>query len=233
MLESDGGNEVTRLFLKLLAGFYIPVYLILMDIVVAAVFSVIVVRIKEPKVELYVVSLGGVDGQVVRAAAIHLGHCVICEAAGERLIIGKLLVAADGASLIGIVVAENEGEGDASVRDRLEYRLYSGIDSLCGLDFAARYLVACKYDEVGLLCVESFFHEHYHGFSRYVDILRVGNLHDLELSVFVEAQNTVVVDCRKAGDAAAISIAAQSTTASKALIFLLMTRFNPFSTLCE
>lgn len=37
----------------------------------------------------------------------------------------------------------------------------------------------------------------------------------------------------KAGDAAAISIAAQSTTASKALIFLLMTRFNPFSTLCE
>ena len=147
---------MTRLFLELLAGFYIPVYLILMDIVVAAVFSVIVVRIKEPKVELYVVSLGGVDGQVVRAAAVKLGVCVICEAAGERLIICELLVAADGAALIGIVVAENEGEGDASVRNGLEYRLYSGIDSLCGLDFAARYLVACKYDEVGLLCVESF-----------------------------------------------------------------------------
>lgn len=43
VLESDGGNGMTRLFLKLLAGFYIPVYLILMDIVVAAVFSVIVV----------------------------------------------------------------------------------------------------------------------------------------------------------------------------------------------
>ena len=199
VLERDGGNGMTRLFLKLFAGFYIPVYLILMDIVVAAVFSVIVVRIKEPKVELYVVSLGGVDGQVVRAAAVKLGVCVICEAAGERLIIGKLLVAADGAALIGIVVAENEGEGDASVRDRLEYRLYSGIDALCGLDFAARYLVACKYDEVGLLCVESFFHEHYHGFSRYVDILRVGNLHYLELSVLVEAQNTVVVDRRKSG----------------------------------
>ena len=68
MLERDGGNGMTRLFLELLAGFYIPVYLILMDIVVAAVFSVIVVRIKEPKVELYVVSLGGVDGQVVRAS---------------------------------------------------------------------------------------------------------------------------------------------------------------------
>ncbi len=199
MLERDGGNGMTRLFLELLAGFYIPVYLILMDIVVAAVFSVIVVRIKEPKVELYVVSLGGVDGQVVRAATVKLGVCVICEAAGERLIIGKLLVAADGAALIGIVVAENEGEGDASVRNGLEYRLYSGIDSLCGLDFAARYLVACKYDEVGLFCVESFFHEHYHGFSRYVDILRVGNLHYLELSVLVEAQNTVVVDCRKSG----------------------------------
>ena len=102
---------MTRLFLELLAGFYIPVYLILMDIVVAAVFSVIVVRIKEPKVELYVVSLGGVDGQVVRAAAVKLGVCVICEAAGERLIICELLVAADGAALICIVVAENEGEG--------------------------------------------------------------------------------------------------------------------------
>ena len=75
VLESDGGNEVTRLFLKLLAGFYIPVYLILMDIVVAAVFSVIVVRIKEPKVELYVVSLGGVDGQVVRCL-LYTSRCV-------------------------------------------------------------------------------------------------------------------------------------------------------------
>lgn len=82
-----------------------------MDIVVAAVFSVIVVRIKEPKVELYVVSLGGVDGQVVRAAAIHLGHCVICEAAGERLIIGKLLVAADGAALIGTWLPKTKVKG--------------------------------------------------------------------------------------------------------------------------
>ena len=170
-----------------------------MDIVVAAVFSVIVVRIKEPKVELYVVSLGGVDGQVVRAAAVKLGVCVICEAAGERLIIGKLLVTADGAALIGIVVAENEGEGDASVRDRLEYRLYSGIDTLGGFYLAACKLVAGEHDEVGLLCVESFFHEHYHGFSRYVDILRVGNLHYLELSVLVEAQNVIVVDRRKSG----------------------------------
>ena len=46
------------------------------------------------------------------------------------------------------------------------------------------------------------------------------------------APNTIPT-AAKAGDAAAISIAAQSTTASKALIFLLMTRFNPFSTLCE
>lgn len=73
VLESDGGNEVTLFLFKLFAGFYIPVYLILMDIVVAAVFSVIVVRIKEPKVELYVVSLGGIDRQVVRAAAVKLG----------------------------------------------------------------------------------------------------------------------------------------------------------------
>lgn len=169
----------------------------------------------------------------MRAAAVKLGVCVICEAAGERLIIGKLLVAADGAALIGIVVAENEGEGDASVRDRLEYRLYSGIDSLCGLDFAARYLVACKYDEVGLLCVESF--------SMNIIMASLGMSIScvseiciiLSFPSLLKRRTPLSSTAAKAGDAAAISIAAQSTTASKALIFLLMTCFNPFSTLCE
>ena len=135
----------------------------------------------------------------MRAGAVHLGHCVICEAAREGLIICELLVAAYGAAVVIVVVAENNGEGDASVNNGLKYRLYSGIDTLGGFYLAACKLVAGEHDEVGLLCVESLLHKHYCGFSRNVDILRVGNLHDFELSVFVEAQNTVVVDCRKSG----------------------------------
>ena len=199
MLESDGGNEVTLFLFKRLAGLFVPVYLILMNVVITAVDSVVVVRVDHPEVELRLAALGGIDRQVVRAGAVHLGHCVICEAAREGLIICELLVAAYGAAVVIVVVAENNGEGDASVNNGLKYRLYSGIDTLGGLYLAACKLVAGEHDEVGLLCVESLLHKHYCGFSRNVDILRVGNLHDFELSVFVEAQNTVVVDCRKSG----------------------------------
>ena len=228
VLESDGRNEVTLFLFERLAGLFVPVYLILMNVVVTAVDSVVVVRVNHPEVELRLAALGGIDRQVVRAGAVHLGHCVICEAARESLIICELLIAADGAAVVVVVVAENEGEGDASVNNGLKYRLYSGIDALDGLNLSACKLVAGEHDEVGLLCVESFFHEHYHGFSRYVDILRVGNLHDLELSVLVEAQNTVVVDCRKSGRRSGYKHRRAEHNGEQSLDFLTHDSFQSF-----
>lgn len=111
MLESDGGNEVTLFLFERLAGLFVPVYLILMNVVVTAVDSVVVVRVDHPEVELRLAALGGIDRQVVRAGAVHLGHCVICEAARESLIICELLVAADGAAVVVVVVAETKVKG--------------------------------------------------------------------------------------------------------------------------
>ena len=72
------------------------------------------------------------------ACAIKLRVRVIGKAAGKALINFELIVSAHRASVIGIVVAESDGEEYAPVNNRLNYRTDSLIDTLGSFNFAAR-----------------------------------------------------------------------------------------------